>query len=499
MLSIALDKNSNEPLQQQIYEAIKAAIMSGKLKPGTRLPSTRSLSISLGVSRATVLKVFHNLDCEGYLSSYVGAGTCVNRDVLESVMPPDMMRPAKHDFAPQLALSERGAYLSSTDSTRFAVEKTMDEFIDFSLAEPHSPEPMQYEFKRLFNRCLVSNAFPDHCTDPQGLPRLREAIVQMLASTRHVICRSEQVFMMRNTQDAIDTIARIHIDTGDYVAMEEPSFSSARHTFQLYGAHVEGVQIDLHGLAIDQLDKRAKLVYVTPSHQVPTGIELSIQRRADLLQYAAKTRALIVEDDYGCEFNYGHLRKPAIHSLDVNDSVIYMGTFAKLLYATTRLSYLIIPPQLVETYRRSRQLMSSIHSFAEQSALEQFISTGELARHLRRTRVLHNRKRTALMRAIEKNFGAYATYHGETSGTHLVLNFKVPLNMDKLFEACHDFNVRFTPIIWAPPGSHNSFSIGLAYANICDEQIEEGIFRLAKAFKFSVAPAYLHQRFANVL
>ena len=320
-----LDQRSETPLHQQLYDELRQAILNGRLLPRQKLPSTRAIAYSLGISRTTATQSYDRLQSEGYLETIVGSGTYVcpqlPDDLMQSISIP--VSPSKQLTVP---LSRYGATLAQTP---FTLQPEPALPISFRYGRPALTEfPLKLWRKLLSRRCCAEPTWLDYATDFQGYLPLRQAIAHYLCRYRAVHCQPEQIVMTNGIQQGLDLIMRLLMAAGDAIAIEDPGYLSARRIFQSHGAKLIPIGIDSSGLIVEQLvSPSIRLVYVTPSHQFPTGATLSLPRRLELLTWAQQTGALILEDDYDSEYRYGDHLVPALQGLDQNQSVLYLGTF----------------------------------------------------------------------------------------------------------------------------------------------------------------------------
>jgi GntR family transcriptional regulator/MocR family aminotransferase len=346
---------------------------------------------------------------------------------------------------------------------------------------------------RVWRRLLVR-----HCrTDPsklldyaitsQGDHGLRTAIAAHIARSRAVRCSAEQIIIVNGSQQAIDLVTKILINRGDTVAIENPGYLGARRAFLAQGAKLHPVQLDHHGIIIEKLGSRTankiKLIYVTPSHQFPTGAVLSLPRRLELIGWAAEAGTVIVEDDYDSEFRYCSRPIPALQGLDENDNVIYVGTFSKVLFPSLRVGYLVVPQSLARIFARARWLADRHTPTLEQCVLTDFINEGHLERHLRRMRMLYDRRRRVLFRALNQHFEDRVTILGENAGMHLMVRLQTKLSDHEVVRRAKQAGVGIISarIYYLCDGRDDEFVLG--YANLSERRIQEGIRRLAKALK----------------
>lgn len=497
-LAITLEQRSATPLHKQLYDELRRAILTGRLKPGERVPSTRGLSQSLGVSRATVTQSYEQLLSEGYLRATTGSGTfvgCELPDELLKTKPVETSRPAtrRQESSHEIELSQYG--VSIADLSPFEPPEA-ETPINFKNGRPALEEFPLHLWRRLTLRHYRANdpSLLDYADGSQGYEPLREAIARYLRRARAVTCAADQVVIVNGAQQALDLIAKLLIDRGDSVAIENPGYLGARRAFQAQGAGLLPVQVDKSGIIVEALTSgtflkskgRLKLVYVTPSHQFPTGATLTLPRRLDLLAWAEKTGVMIIEDDFNSEFRYGSRPIPALQGLASGASVVYVGTFSKVLFPALRVGYLVAPPSLARVFARAKWLADRQTPMIEQRVLADFINEGHLERHLRRMRTLYDKRRQTLVRALETHFGARVTILGENAGMHLMIRLHSNLGDDEVILRARMAGVglisaRFYYLGEGRPNNMNEFVLG--YAGLSERRIREGVRRLAKILK----------------
>lgn len=423
---IQLDfENRSAPLYRQIYEAIRAAILSGELVAETRLPATRLLAENLGVSRLTVVNAYEQLFAEGYLESKRGAGTYV-----ASKLPEDLLTTAKakankteaKQNAP-LNLSPFGEKLISreTEEMRLATAVKFQPFQNGLTAIDEFPFDVWSRIAQKYHRNPPRKMLS--YGDSQGYAPLREAIATHLKSARGVNCTAEQIVITSGAQQAIDLTARIFLSAKDSFIIEEPCYLEARNSFAATGAKLIAAAVDEDGLDAEKIPKsgdNAKLVYVTPSRQYPLGYTMSLPRRLALLDWANRKNAWIIEDDYDSEFRYSGRPLASLQGLSESNRVIYVGTFSKSIFPSLRIGCAVVPTELVGVFSNARAL-SHVHSpVVEQAILADFIREGHFARHVRRMRMLYEARRDALLEACEKHLKGLLEVERADAGMHLV-------------------------------------------------------------------------------
>ena len=404
------------PLRLQVYRQLRAAIEQGSLAPGARLPPSREHAATLGVSRNTVLWALQRLQAEGYVVARVGDGSHVAPD-----LPVQRPRPARKAAAP--VLSRRGRLIADT-ALRW--QPPMQMALPFRIG---APEVASFPFA-LWDR-LARQIGPAErqalaqYLDPAGLAALREAIAHWLWVSRGVRCEAAQVLVCSGSQQALDLVARLLMDPGDEVMVEDPGYPGIRAALLGQGAAVRPVPVDADGLLIDDGAARwpaARLLVVTPTHQFPTGVRMSLKRRLAVLDWARSSGGWVVEDDYDGEFQYGAHRIPALTSLPQADRVLYVGTFSKTLHPGLRLGFIVLPHTLVPAFAVARA-MADRHAPGEpQAVLARFIAEGHLLRHLNRMRELYPQRQQALIDALAAATRGAVQLAPAAQGMHLVLH-----------------------------------------------------------------------------
>ncbi len=416
---IVIDRKADRPLHRQIYDGYRAAILSGTLRAGQQVPSTRGLASELGISRIPVLSAYAQLLAEGYFQSRVGAGTAVSSSLPDQTVLPESRKrraPGLH-YGPG-PLAKHPELLDSLVNPpwrrgwgAFGVgQVAFDQF------------PFQVWNSLVTRRCRnVSSKYLEY-GDPMGAKKLREAVATYLRTARGVRCEGEQIMFVSGSQQALDLCARALLDAGSRVWMEEPGYRFARNVFALNHCRMVPVPVDLEGLNVAAGIKRcrdARAVLVTPSHQYPLGFTMSASRRLELLDWAERSRAWILEDDYDSEYRYENMPISSLQGLDRRARVVYIGTFSKVLFPSLRLGYLVIPGELVERFRTVRLAMDIGPATFSQLVLADFIEAGHFSRHIRRMRLLYHERRNALLNSLRRALGPGLQVTGEQAGMHL--------------------------------------------------------------------------------
>jgi GntR family transcriptional regulator/MocR family aminotransferase len=366
-IDLFVDVDRPRRTSASLFEQIRDAIANGRLAPGDRLPTSRELAVELGIARSTVAAVYGRLVGEGFLQARTGDGTFV---AALGALPP-------HRRAAQAALSARGRVVGPSVSTAGAPVDLRTGRLDpslFPLAD--------------WRRCVTSalHAAPPGYGDHAGLPALRRAVATWVGRSRGVHAGPQQVLVTAGAQQAFDLIARVLLAPGDVVAVEDPGYPVARRAFEAHGLQVAPVPVDADGIVVDAIPSSARAVYVTPSHQSPTGVAMTGARRRALLAFADASDAAIIEDDYDTEFRWVDRPLEPIQRLDAAGRVLYVGTFSKTLSPSLRLGFALVPEPLVEPLAAMRSLVDTQPPHLTQAALAELITSGLLDRHLRRAR-----------------------------------------------------------------------------------------------------------------
>jgi GntR family transcriptional regulator/MocR family aminotransferase len=403
--TIVLDPEANAPLYRQLYDALRTAILEGRLVAGSRLPSSRTLAGDLGVGRNTVLSAYEQLAAEGYLEGQVGAGTRVAAALPDRLLEVgrNAREQAPESAAPSPALSRRGEAMASIRRAVPRYERGIGRAFQHGLPAID-----------LFPAALWSRLLARRARDPraglfgyetgEGFKPLREAIAAYAGAARGVVCTPDQVIVTAGAQAALDLAARMVIDPGDPVWLEEPGYLGARGAFLGAGATLVPVQVDHEGLDVEAgiaAEPHPRLIYVTPSHQFPLGVTLSLQRRLALLDFARRAGAWIIEDDYDSEYRYTGRPIASLQGLDRAGRTLYMGTFAKTLFPALKVGYLIVPDGLIDPFRRAIRISGHVPPAAIQSALADFIGEGHFGTHVRRMLPIYAERRARLLQCLD--------------------------------------------------------------------------------------------------
>ena len=483
-LAIHLDRTSTIPLYRQLIEEIRQGVLSGRLKPNQKLPSSRSLAKSLIISRSTVTQSYEQLESEGYLETRRSSGTYVCKQIPDEWLKSSAIAPVTNNtIAKNLSLSQFGKNLTSIGSLQVFEP---DYEISFRYGNPAVKYfPMQ-QWRKLLVRYHNSSDLLNYAADSAGYFPLRVEIASYLQRSRAVRCTPEQVIMVNGSQQALDLIARLVLNPGDWVAMEDPGYLGARYCFKGQLANIQPVPVNSEGLEVKTLSscpQKFKLVYVTPSHQFPSGVTLSLTQRIALLQWAEKTDTLIIEDDYDSEYRYQTQPIPALQGMDRSESVIYIGTFSKILFPSLRIGYLVVPHNWIPVIRKAKWLCDRFCPVLEQYALTDWIKLGHFERHIRRMRQLYDSRRQALVAALKRHFAKRVTIIGENAGIHVMVKIQTALPDEVVIQKAAAVGVGLISAreYYLKRTSQGEFIFG--YAQLDEHRIEQGIIRLSQAIK----------------
>ncbi|HTM03475.1 MAG TPA: PLP-dependent aminotransferase family protein [Vicinamibacterales bacterium] len=415
-----LDRSGPDPLHRQIYEQWRLGILAGRFQPRQRVPSTRGFATAYNVSRTTVSAAYEQLIAEGYFEAATGSGTFVCSELPDRTMrPPAALR----RMPPQASRISGFARRLDTDPR---VSPTVSGRLDLSRLGPDLERFPFALWRRLLTRHLrrLSPAHFDHFAAPGGTEALRRQIAAYVARARAVHCTPEQVVVVSGSQQGLDLCARVLLDPGDEALVEEPGYAGIRYLLSAHGAVTVPMPVLPDGASVRGISRIPRVLYVTPSHQFPTGVSMSLARRLELLDWARHHRVLILEDDYDSEYRYSGAPLPAMQSLAGDVPVVYLGTFSNVMFPGLRIGYLVLPEDLVAPFTRAKWLTDRYTPVLEQAALADFLGEGHLDRHIRRMRRIYKVRRDVLVSALARAFGDDVTIVGDAAGMHLTARFR---------------------------------------------------------------------------
>jgi GntR family transcriptional regulator/MocR family aminotransferase len=421
LASIVLDPAAAQPLYNQLYVSLRNAVLNRQLAAGARLPSTRDLCTSLAISRNTVVNAFDQLIAEGYLESRVGDGTYVTHALPDAHMnvyhhpSPAPVQPS----TPQLFSRRFQAIVHSP--TGFVEEQGATR--PFRTGVPGLAEfPARIWARLLAHQWRhVPSALLGYGSSLGYLP-LRQALADYLGAARGVRCTADQILITSGSQDALNLVTLLLLNPGDAVWMEDPGYRGARAALLAAGAIVTPVPVDGEGLDLaagQQAQPNARMVYVTPSHQYPMGVTMSLTRRLALIDWARQQAAWIIEDDYDSEYRYQGRPLSSLQGLDEAGRVLYIGTFSKVLFPALRLGYLVVPTALVDGLHTVLRTMQHYLPGVEQAVLTDFMVEGHFARHIRQMRLLYGERQQILLDVAGRELGSQLEIGPSEAGLHV--------------------------------------------------------------------------------
>lgn len=471
---VAIDRNSREPLHRQIYVWYRAAISDGRLRPGQALPSTRVLANGLALSRAPVLSAFEQLIAEGYAEAVIGSGTRVSDNIpqasVQGIGPdPDGARGVSTEHrssrrASDLVLPDQ-PWLAQPGAFRASMP-ALDRFPSTTwgaLMARHSR-----------GRSLATLGYGD----PMGHLPLRQAVAQYLGAARGVRCTPAQVMIVSGSQQGLHVAARAVLDVGDQILMEDPGYPGAHAAFSSAQLSMVPVPVDAEGMVVAEGVMRApeaRGAYVTPSHQYPLGSGMSAARRIQLVGWARQRGAWIIEDDYDSEYRFGARPMPALQGQDADSRTVYVGTFSKVMFPALRVGYIAVPEDVVPAFRAVREADDIFPATATQAALADFLTEGHFARHLRRMRLVYEKRRAWLAAELTSRLGGRLAVSGIEAGMHLTGLLRDQPDDVELAWRLSERGVSTIPLSTCFLGEKRTPGLILGYGNADEAELERGV------------------------
>ena len=482
---VAMDPASGAPMYRQLSDWFRQAIIHGQLRPGQRVPSTRNLAGELKISRIPVLGAYEQLQAEGYLETFTGAGTCVARSIPSDLVvhaqanTPRQARQSAEAPAPR-RISRRAAQMHAPPQTWLA---NLGAFRVGLPALDHFPMGLWSKLVCRHARNLPIDGMI--YGDPMGHLPLRQAIAEYLGAVRAVRCDASQVIITTGSQQGLQICAHVLFDSNDQVWMEEPGYPGAHQALRTAGAQLIPVPVDEEGLDVAagaRLGRHARAVYITPSHQFPLGTTMSAARRMQLLDWAARHGAWIIEDDYDSEYRFGGRPMASLQGSDASARVIYLGTFSKVMFPALRLGYMVVPKDLVDSFHAGRDAIDTFSSTLYQRAMTDFIREGHFARHIRSMRVLYQERRQAVLSGLREHLGERLEVIGADAGMQLA--GLLPPGVDDVAvsreAAKRGVSVRPLSLCYLEPPARGGLILGYGGASL--EEIREGVRQLGRCF-----------------
>jgi GntR family transcriptional regulator / MocR family aminotransferase len=470
---------AHTPAYQWLFGALRSQILSGRLPAGRRLPSTRDLARQYGLARGTIITAFEQLKAEGYVHGTVGAGTYVNRVLPEKLLHVDQVRQGK-------AIARVKQPLAVSHYARRAKLFAGYENRPTRAFRPDLPALDLFPvtlWTKITMRCLrrISTRQLMGC-DSLGYLPLRQAIAEYVSQSRGVRCAPEQVAVLSGVQEGLDIAARLVVNDGDSVCVENPCYPGAVRAFEAYGATIHRAGVDQEGIMVEQLPARGvRLIYVTPGHQFPLGTTMSVARRLQLLRWARQTGALIFEDDYDSEYRYSGRPVPALQGLDDSGIVLYGGSFSKVLFPALRLGYIVIPPDLLPRFETAQSLTSRHAPMLEQLVLTEFIREGHFGRHIRRMREIYAERLSVLLAEAHAAMGKLLEISNVEAGLQTTGWLVEGIDAESAAAAAATRNVDVIPLSRYGPGCAITGGLQIGFAALEPKEIRRGVHELAIA------------------
>jgi GntR family transcriptional regulator / MocR family aminotransferase len=471
---ITLDARSKTPLYRQIAVWFQRAIVDGQLRPGQRVPSTRALADELRISRIPVLGAYELLIAEGYLRPFVGAGTCVSESI-----PDGVFGPARQGSRSTTEESSEPTGKRRTSRRAAGMPGPSQEWLERARGCVDLTHFPVREWSRLVNRHArkLSRELMGY-SDAMGYWPFREAVAEYLGAFRGVRCDPSQVLVTTGSQQGVQLAALALLDPRDPVLIEEPSYPGAQQALKAAGARLIPVPVDKDGMNVAcaiERSGRARVAFVTPSHQFPMGVTMSAARRLELLAWAGRNGAWILEDDYDSEFRFGGSPIGSLQGVDSESRVIYIGTLSKVMAPALRLGFVVIPRDLIRTFMMLRSASDTFSPLLYQLVMTDFIREGHFSHHLKRMRSLYAEKRRTLLAALEAEFGNTLEIVGEQAGMHLVAFLPPGMNDSEISGQSRQNAISVGPLspCYASPPRRNGLVLG--YASLSERQIYETV------------------------
>jgi GntR family transcriptional regulator/MocR family aminotransferase len=494
---IVLDRRRG--LSLQLYQALRARVLDGRLSSGTRLPASRDLAKVLALSRNSVVRAYDQLYAEGYIESRVGDGTYVSR-------LPKLSTEVSTGLYPRLSTGLSTFVDKSTEdlSSNASSSVLLDRLKNHHLPAPRSGSPrafrvgvpafdlFPFDVWAKLHAGFWRNPDPARLGygDPAGEPQLRELIAAYLRQSRGISCTAGQIVITSGAQQAITLCAQLLVQPGQAVAVENPGYRAAGHAFAVAGGQVKGVPVDAEGLDCARLEQLpdCRVAYVTPAHQYPTGVTMSLARRLQLLAWAERSDGWIIEDDYDGEYRYSGAPLAPLAALDQQGRVLYVGTFGKIAFPALRLGYLVLPQSLVEPFSQARALAVRHSEVGTQSVMAQFMALGHFQRHIRRMRRAALSRRNVLKAGWPTTVAGLGAMPEVAAGLHVMVpvdNFAREQALVALAEAA---GVEVNPLsgYWLEDSDEpvdKRAGLVLGFAAVPEAQIADAVMRLRKAWR----------------
>jgi len=482
-----LDKNLHIPVNRQLYRLLRQAILDQVLTIDTRLPSSRDLALELSISRNTVLYAYEQLLAEGYVEARSGSGTYVADTVPDTMLLPVSKKTTAKMKNSRADLSGRGRELVKHAG---AAPRQWGAFV------PGVPDVTQFPHQiwnkiqnKVWRKPAVAALTYGH---GGGYQPLREAVAEYLIGSRSVAGDASQVVITNGIHQSIDLCLRLLGDPGDIAWVEDPCYWGARNLLSASGIKIRPISVDAEGMCPNSEDLAVvpRFIFITPSHQYPLGMVMSLARRRALLEYARQHQCWIIEDDYDSEFRYGGRPLASLQGMDNDERVIYMGTFSKTMFPGMRLGYMVLPPGLATPFITGMEELHRSGQTPLQATMAEFMQQGHFTSHIRRMRIVYGRRNEILQEAVRKHFDAKEVLTvGTDAGLHLALKFPAGVDDKTIAQDANTLGIAVRPLSsYFHDASSNDTGLVLGYACVEDSHIESAFALLAKAIKNNLSP-----------
>lgn len=482
-----VDEASSTPLYQQVASVIRDKILDGVIPIGSRLPSTRVLTSRLNISRTTVITAYSQLLADGYVVCRVGSGTYVAENAFEigrhhGDVNGDV-RGSEENARRTLdeRLSVRGRRYLAMNGDNLVLEN-----VPFNTGMVRMDSRAAAQWQHIARRMLAVEPSRQGYYHPQGSLELREAIVRYLSIARGVKCNADQVIAVAGSQQAIDLTIKVLLDPGDPVWVEEPGYAPTRLALEVAGTVVHPIGVDQQGMRVEAGILRApdaRAAFVTPSHQYPLGVQLSLERRKLLLDWASSSKGWIIEDDYDSEFRYDNSSLPPLKALDEHDCVIYIGSFSKVLLPAMRCGYMVVPPGLVPAFNAARFLTDRHSPVFLERVLTEFIARGHFVDNIGRMRTEYQRSRDYLVALLKNDLGHVLDVEAPHRGLHLIAYLRNQLSDVVVAREAHKAGVVVRPISLLYSGSNPRSGLMFGFSGMSDTGMRTSVNRLVAVFE----------------
>lgn len=496
-LAQRIERNGEQPIYRQLHGLLQQAILSRELPAGTKVPSSRLLASELGLGRNTVTQVYEQLALEGYVWSATGQGTFVADSAPDEIVGNDaIVSGVEPDIEPRV-LSQRGTRLLQGAGVSTRQEGAfMPGVPDVSRFPAAVWSRLQSKYWRRLRPDLLTYA------PGGGLPKLRQVLADYLRTSRSVRCTPEQIIVTTGIHQSIDLAVRLLTDSGDVIWTEDPCYWGVRSVLQVSGLSMKAIPVDTEGInpSADDLADPPKLMLVTPSHQYPLGMVMSLARRRMLLEFARQNGCWIIEDDYDSEFRYGSRPLASLQGLDKDGQVIYVGSFGKTLFPGLRVGYIVVPEGLSASFATASAELYREGQLLQQAVLAEFIAEGHFTSHIRRMRGVYGQRRQIVLDTIRKRYGDTLQIEGGDAGLHLVLRLPDGVDDRQVAKAALDVNVVVRPLsgYFLRPGREVS-GLLIGYGGVPEDEIEPAFDRLTEVLsRYGVLPYQGLQDVSNV-